>query len=160
MLFARLFGLKCVIQSGILLNQKPLRLSSTSSSSLKGCESFVSELLQLGEKKSWLRESCWWTLLSTVDALSESDVPWKEEAYAMLFDRIYIKDTTWSPEKVALTLKMQKAHRSADWKAALTTYFKGSDLLSTSNLPHLGKILKVMKCPFIWAIRRNLDYAF
>ncbi|KAL5529108.1 hypothetical protein ACEPAG_5082 [Sanghuangporus baumii] len=142
MLFARLFGLKCVVQSGLLFNQKPLRLSSTGSSSLKGFEIFLTELLELGEKKSWLRESCWWTLLSAADALSKSSVPWKEKAYDLLFDRIYVKDKTWSPEKVALTLNVQKAHRDADWEAVCSTYFKGSDLLLTSNLPLLGRLLK------------------
>ncbi|KAL5490426.1 POL5 [Sanghuangporus weigelae] len=142
MLFARLFGLKCIVQSGLLFNQKPLRLSSTGSSSLKGFEIFLTELLELGEKKSWLRESCWWTLLSAVNALSKSSVPWKEKAYDFLFDCIYVKDKTWSPEKVALTLNVQKTHRDADWEAICGTYFKGSDLLSTSNLPLLGRLLK------------------
>ncbi|KAL5533021.1 POL5 [Sanghuangporus sanghuang] len=142
MLFARLFGLKCIVQSGLLLNQKPLRLSSTSSSSLKGFETFLTELLELGEKKSWLRESCWWTLLSAVTALTKSSVPWKEKAYELLFDRVYVKDKTWSPEKVALTLNVQKTRRDADWDAVCGTYFKGSDLLATSNLPLLGRLLK------------------
>lgn len=143
MLFARLFGLKCAMQSGLLFSQKPLKSSSTSSSSLKDFERFLTELLSLGDKKSWLRESCWWTLLSAVDMLSLSDMPWKDDAYAMLLDRVYASDKSWSPEKVALTLKLQKARPIVDWRALCGPYFKNADILSNSNLTSLGRLLKV-----------------
>lgn len=149
MLFARLFGLKAVIQSGLLFSQKPLRSSSTSSSSLKAFESFLTELLVLGEKKSWLRESCWWSLLSAVKALSTSNVPWKGSAFDMLFDRIYINDKAWGPEKVALTLRLQKIHPNADWQTFCGSYFKNSDILAATNLIALGRLLKVSYYEFV-----------
>ncbi|KAI5124484.1 hypothetical protein M0805_003011 [Coniferiporia weirii] len=142
MLFARLFGLKSIIQSGLIFRQKPLRTSSTSSSSLKAYEIFLTELLALGEKKSWLRESCWWTLTSAVDALNSSDVPWKRAAFDMLFDRIFVGDKLWSPEKVALMLKLQKTHQDVDWNTYCGSYFKSTDILATTNLALLGRLLK------------------
>ncbi|EJD05959.1 uncharacterized protein FOMMEDRAFT_104342 [Fomitiporia mediterranea MF3/22] len=142
MLFARLFGLKAIVQSGVLLSQKPLRSSSTSSSSLKGFEVFLLELITLGDKKSWLRESCWWTLLSAVKALSTSEVPWKATAYDMLLDRVYVGDKSWSPEKIALTLILQKALPKVDWQIHCASYFKGSDVLSNPNMPSLARLLK------------------
>ena len=143
MFFARLFGLKAVVQSGILFRQVPLKSSSTSSGSFKAFEIFLTELLSLAEKKSWLRESCWWTLLSVVNALESSEVEWKDSAFSVLLDRIFVSDKSWSPEKVSLTLKLRKSNPNADWQTFCGSYFKNPDLLSTTNLPLLGRLLKV-----------------
>ncbi|KAH8117507.1 DNA polymerase phi-domain-containing protein [Phellopilus nigrolimitatus] len=142
MFFARLFGLKAILQSGLLFRQRPLRTSSTSSGSLKAFETFLTELLTLGEKKSWLKESCWWTLASAVDALYASDVQWKNGAFDMLIDRVFIGDKSWGPEKVAVTLKLQKMRPEMDWETFCGSYFKSPDLLATTNLISLGRILK------------------
>lgn len=142
MLFAKLFGLKAIIQSGLLFRQRPLRTSSTSSGTYKAFEIFVTELLNLAETKSWLRESCGWTLLSLVDAMESSDVGWKSDASSLLFDRIFVRDKSWSPEKVALTIRLQKTHPDADWQTFCGNYFKNPDILSTSNLNPLGRLLK------------------
>lgn len=143
MLFARLFGLKSIVQSGLLTRSKPLRTSSNSPSSLKSFEAFLDELLTLGEKKSWLKESCWWTLISAAFALHEAPVAWKKEAEDALFAYIYTKDKTWSPEKIAVTLKLQRLYPEQAWQNFSGSFFKSSDILANSNLSIIGRILKV-----------------
>jgi DNA polymerase phi len=154
-LFARLFGITAMIQSGLVVSQDPLDNSSTAKSSSKSFESVCKELLELGEKKSWLRESCWYALVQAFDALSESDVEWKTEVLDTLIKDIYAKEKKWSPEKVALTLEIRKIScscgiRSSSLKDSICgTVFKNYDLLQKENLPSLAKILKV-SCPFLW----------
>ena len=148
MLFARLFGLKAINQAGLLFRQKPLKSSSTSSSSIAAFEVFLTELLALGEKKSWLKESCWWTLLSVVDSLHSAEVTWKTEALKLLLNRIFVDDKTWCPEKIAILLKLQTLYPSQDWQVYCSPVFKVADVLATVNLPILGSILKVCKFPF------------
>lgn len=143
MLFARLFGLKSIVQSGLLTRTKPLRTSSNSPSSLKSFEAFLEELLTLGEKKSWLKESCWWTLISAAIALNNATVSWKKDAEDAVFTHIYTRDKTWSPEKIAVTLKLQRLYPEQPWQTYVGTHFKTSDILSNSNLSIIGRILKV-----------------
>ncbi|KAH9929645.1 DNA polymerase phi-domain-containing protein [Amylocystis lapponica] len=98
MLFARLFGL-----------------------TLSSYKEVLAELLALGEKKSWLRESAWWTIGLAVDVL---------------------ENKIWTPEKVALVLKLQSLYPSRDWRKLLSPTFKQSEILSTGNLTALAKVLK------------------
>ncbi|KAI0373319.1 hypothetical protein BV20DRAFT_963165 [Pilatotrama ljubarskyi] len=141
-LFARLFGLTAVIQSGLLLRETTLPSSSTVASDLASYKEVLAQLLALGEKKSWLRESAWWSIALAVDALTASDVSWKDEAVDATFAAAYSETKTWTPEKVALTLKLQPAYPSRDWKKLLAPTFKNPDLLSTGNLSTLARILK------------------
>src|SRR5882762_10924141 len=88
-LFARLFGLTSVIQSGLLVRQTtlpPYASTSSLASNLVGYKETLSQLLFLGEKKSWLRESAWWTAGLALDALNTSDVSWKKEAIEATID--------------------------------------------------------------------------
>ncbi|KAI0648248.1 DNA polymerase phi-domain-containing protein [Trametes meyenii] len=141
-LFARLFGLTAVIQSGLLLRDSPLPSSSTVASDLEAYSETLTQLLALGEKKSWLRESAWWSISLAVDALTTSGVSWKDEAVDATIAAVYSESKTWTPEKVALTLKLQATYPSRDWKKQLTPTFKNPDLLSTGNLATLARILK------------------
>ncbi|KAI0350071.1 hypothetical protein OH77DRAFT_1100919 [Trametes cingulata] len=141
-LFARLFGLTAVIQSGLLLRDSTLPSSSTVASDLASYKEVLAQLLALGEKKSWLRESAWWSIGLAVDALIASEVSWKDEAVDATFAAIYSEAKAWTPEKVALTLKLQAAYPSRDWKKLLAPTFKNPDLLSTGNLSTLARILK------------------
>lgn len=143
MLFARLFGLKSIAQSGLLTRTKPLRTSSNSSSSLKSFEAFLDELTALGEKKTWLKESCWWTLISVASALHDASVSWKKEAEDVLFTHIYTKDKAWGPEKIGVTLKLQRLYPKQDWQNFVGSYFKSTDVLANANLSVVGRILKV-----------------
>ncbi|OBZ75369.1 DNA polymerase V, partial [Grifola frondosa] len=145
MLFARLFGITSVIQSGLLLRDAPLPSSASSStlaSSLSSFTDVLSELLILGEKKSWLRESAWWTIGLAIDALATSQVSWKDDAIKATITALFVENKTWTPEKVALALKLQNLCPPQDWRKLLAPTFKSAEMLSTGNLTTLAKILK------------------
>jgi DNA polymerase phi len=156
MLFARLFGLSSVIQSGLLVRDDPLPSSSTVGSSLSSYNRVIGCLLELGEKKSWLRESAWWTISLAVDVLSGSDVAWKDEALNATVDALFKDNTSWTPEKIALVLKLQNIRPELEWNAILSPTFKHPGLLDTRNLGILAKILKVPSFVFISMILTQL----
>ncbi|KAK7014985.1 DNA polymerase phi-domain-containing protein [Favolaschia claudopus] len=144
-LFARLFGLTAIIQSGLIVRTKPLPFSAsseTSASSLANFQEAITTLVALGEKKSWLRESAWWSLSLAIDALNTSDVQWKVPAFDATIQCIFNENIPWSPEKVAITLKLQNMLPDQEWRKLLSPAFKSSDLLANANLQILGRILK------------------
>lgn len=146
MLFARLFGFMSVIRSGLLVRTTPLPTSAsskTAASSLASCKSVVEQLVALGEKKVWLRESAWFTIGLAIDALHTSEVSWKDEAIEFVFQQLYVGNATWSPEKIALTLKLQEMYPGRDWQKLLSPVFKNPNLLHSSNLQMISKIMKV-----------------
>ena len=142
-LFARLFGITSIIHSGLLVRTGTLPTSSTSASSLESYDLVISTLVVLGEKKSWLRESAWWALTSAIEALAISDVEWKEQGLEMSFDTIYAQNSGWTPEKLALTLRLQALLPERDWSPVLSSVFKGKNILATQNLRVVANILKV-----------------
>ncbi|KAG6821076.1 hypothetical protein H0H93_007235 [Arthromyces matolae] len=144
-LFARLFGLTSVIRSGLLIRSGSLVTSASSSAEVSSVSSFeevIKELVALGEKKSWLRESAWWTVSLAVDALNDSTVPWKKEAPQAVIKQLFMDHDVWSPEKVALALKLQSLYPDQDWRSILSPAFKNPDLLHAGNLQTLARILK------------------
>lgn len=68
------------------------------------------ELVNLGRRKGWLRESAWFTLISAVEGLLDSEVEWREEAVTEVVDKLYGREGEggWSSEKVALTLLLEQ----------------------------------------------------
>jgi DNA polymerase phi len=145
-LFARLFGISSIIQSGLAVRTTPLpslATSETPASSPECYEQIISSLLSLGDQKSWLRESAWFTINLAVDALYGSDVSWKEKAVDKTLDALFTTHSVWSTEKLALTLKLQDSFPSRDWKSYLSPIFKNTNILSTGNLATVAKILKV-----------------
>ena len=142
-LFARLFGITSVIHSGLFVRTGTLPTSSTSASSFESYELVVTTLIALGEKKSWLREGAWWALASAIETLATSDVGWKEEAVRATLDSIFAKGSAWTPEKLALTLRLQALFPEKDWISLLSTVFKSTDILATQNLKLIANILKV-----------------
>ncbi|CAA7265434.1 unnamed protein product [Cyclocybe aegerita] len=143
--FARLFGIMSIIQSGLVVRTTALPNSGSSSavaSSLESYEQIINELVNLGDKKSWLRESAWFAISMLVDTLFESDIPWKNEAISKTLDTLFVKATLWSTEKVALALKLQDQYPKRDWKVLLSPHFKNPDLLASGNLSALARILK------------------
>lgn len=142
-LFARLFGITSIIHSGLIARSGTLPTSSTTASSLESYELLVSTLVALGEKKSWLRESAWWALASGVEALAKSEVEWKEQGVEVTFDTIYAKAPGWTPEKLALTLRLQAIFPGSDWGLVLSPVFKGTNILVKQNLKVIANILKV-----------------
>jgi DNA polymerase phi len=151
MLFARLFGLTAVIRSGLLIRVTPLPTSAsfeTLASSLAGYQETISQLIALGEKKSWLREGAWWTIMLAIEALHTSAVPWKNDAIETTIETLFVENKDWSPEKVALTVKLQGLYPTRDWKKYLSPSFKNPDFLSNTNLVTLARILKVCYVAF------------
>lgn len=145
-LFARMFGLTSVIQSGLLVRDTPLSTSAssqTAASTLCSYQQVLNELLALGEKKSWLRESAWWTIGLAVDALGASELSWKSDALDATMQAIFTDNKIWTPEKIALTLKLQKYCPDSDWNKLLSPTFKHSRIVHTGNYGALARILKV-----------------
>ncbi|KAF9218173.1 hypothetical protein BS17DRAFT_296846 [Gyrodon lividus] len=129
-LFARLFGLTAVVQSGLLVRQKPLPSSSSSNtpvSSLQAYKAVLAHLLEIA-----------------IDVVQPSSVSWKVDALNSTIEALYSKEKEnfWSPEKVAMTLKLQLLTPNHDWDRTLAPVFKGHNLFSPNNLLPLGRILK------------------
>ncbi|KAL4076956.1 DNA polymerase phi-domain-containing protein [Scleroderma yunnanense] len=149
-LFARLFGLTTVIRSGLLVRQTPLPSSGSVNSQVSSLESYkevLEKLLEIGEAKSWLRESAWWTIGLAIDAVqaAPSSLPWKMEALDITVEHLFSKEREsgfWTPENVAMLLKLQPLRPNYDWDSALAPVFKGSNLFSSTNLAPLGRVLK------------------
>lgn len=78
-----------------------------------------------------------------IDALYSSDVPWKGDAVEATIEAIFVENKGWSPEKIALAVKLQGLYPKRDWKKDLSPLFKNPDLLSNTNLVTLARILKV-----------------
>ena len=142
MLFARLFGFIAIIQSGLLFRETTLPSSSSPVSNLENYKEVLAQLVALGEKKSWLRESAWWAIGLAIDALQASDVSWKDEALEATIDTVFAEKKIWSPEKIALTLKLQAYLPSRDWQKLLSPTFKNPELLGTGNLGTIARILR------------------
>jgi DNA polymerase phi len=145
-LFARLFGLTAVIQSGLLVRTKPLPSSAALPSTLLSYQETIIQLLSLGEKKSWLRESACWAVGLAIDALGESNVSWKKDAVDATIQSIFVQNKSWSPEKVAMTIKLQNWYPEREWRKILSPSFNDPDLLSTRNLQTIAGLLKVIQC--------------
>ncbi|KAG8217899.1 DNA polymerase phi-domain-containing protein [Butyriboletus roseoflavus] len=148
-LFARLFGITAVVRSGLLVRQKPLPSTSSSSSnapvsSLETYKSVLAYLLEIGEAKSWLREGAWWTIGLAIDAVQSCAVPWRVEALDATIDTVYAKDegSFWTPDKVAITLKLQPLTPNHNWDKTLAPVFKGQNIFAPNNLLALGRIMK------------------
>jgi DNA polymerase phi len=152
-LFARLFGLTAVIQSGLLFRDShlPPSLSSPNelgppASSLAAYQTTVSELLGLGDKKSWLRESAWWAIILAVKLLHSASprVKWEKEAIQWTLDTVYggAHAAEWTPDKLALTVYLQELEPSQPWKDLLAPTFRNGLLLSSPNLIAIARILK------------------
>ena len=145
-LFARLFGTMSVIQSGLMVRTRPLPTSASSAtlaSTLESYEHIIVQLIDLGDQKSWLRESAWFAISMAVSALYGSDVPWKEDAVGKTLHHLFIENKIWSTEKIALALKLQDLFPGRDWKTLLSPTFKISELFNTGNLMIIARILKV-----------------
>lgn len=152
MLFARLFGFMSVIQSHLIVRTGSLHVSASSSAEISTLSSYsdiLSQLIALGEKKSWFRESAWFAILLGIDALHGAKVDWRLDAIKATIQEIFVEDKTWSPEKIAVGLKIQSLYTDQDWASIFSPSFKGGDLLGSANLQTLAKILKV--CHFnLW----------
>ena len=147
-LFARLFGLTAVTNSGALFH------SSTGDDFL----TVLRHLVSLGRVKTWLRESAWWAIVQAVERLCDIDVDWKDEVIVEFSQEVFDSESEWTSEKVALTVLLEHKYpvsglpefflcKSTNLQALgvdkyLSPAFKRTPLLNRHNLPHLARILK------------------
>jgi DNA polymerase phi len=160
MLFARLFGLTAVIQSGLLLRtHPPLPRSASAPSTPSSCAAVLDTLCALATTKSWLAEAAYWVIGRAMDhlaAATEEHVPWREEAVRNLFEGLFGGASStaegaprsasgWSPEKIALALRAQRLWpgRKSEWRRLWVPTIKHGDVLHPANLVTLARILRV-----------------
>jgi len=132
MMFARLFGIIALADSGTLF---------ASTARLEDFVTVVDSLMALGDAKEWLAEAAGWGLLRVAEGLADSSVEWKAEALKVMTDKLY-SNSTWTPEKIALTLSLSAKAPELDWKALVAPTFKHTPLLAPQNLSILGRVLK------------------
>lgn len=143
-LFARLFGFMSIIQSGLLVrigsssNSAPVEMST-----LSNYTDILSQLITLGEKKSWLRESVWHTILTAIDVLHSSKVTWKSDAVETTCQQIFVEYKFWTPEKITVALKMKSLYPEKNWTKIFSPTFKNGDPVAAANLQTLARIVKV-----------------
>lgn len=142
-LFARLFGVVSLTQSGLLFRTTPLAMSSVPQCTFKDFQDAMEMLLALPSKKSFLKEPTYWAVILSLRALAVSKVDWKEVAWTWVIQKIFFEDRSWSPEKVGVVLTLQNIGLDKDWKTLLCPPFKNSATLSTANLATLAKVLRV-----------------
>ncbi|KAF8580676.1 hypothetical protein K439DRAFT_1393490 [Ramaria rubella] len=142
MLFARLFGVTSLTQSGLLFRSTPLATSSNHPCTLKDFQDAMAMLLALPTKKSFLKEPSYWTLILAIRALAASEVEWKADAWTWVTQIVFIEDRSWFPEKVGVALSMQNLEIEANWQTLAAPTFRNGDILSSGNLGNLAKILK------------------
>lgn len=141
MMFARLFGLISVAQSGLLVREATLSHTSSVTSTLQDYQRVVMELISLGERKAWFRESCWWGIILAINVMSQSKASFAKQGIEWTFGEIFVRQTEWTPEKIAIWLRFQSLWGSTS-DVPLKSMFKGKHPLALSNLPQLAKILK------------------
>lgn len=131
LLFARLFGIQALLQSGMLLER--------SSSNVADAQRVTELLAGLAEKKAWLRESCGWTLVQLLDSAAKcSNKTVKAEVTSIVASQATNGDLT--PEKLALLLKLSTS--SSKTNLHHSSLKKGQDIFSPANLPLVAKILR------------------
>ena len=148
-LFARLFGITSLAQSGLLFRSTPLSNSSNPQCTLKDFQEAMEMLLALPSRKSFLKEPAYWTLILALKGLAKSEVAWKDEAWNWIVGKVFEEDKGWSPEKIGVAITLQTLGVEKDWKALLAPTFKNGDVLASSSLNTLAKILRVSPFPFL-----------
>jgi DNA polymerase phi len=160
LLFARLFGLTAIMDSGLLLRtHPPLPRSASAPSTPESCAAVLGALRALACAKSWLAEPAYWAIGRAMDCLaaaSEEDVPWREEAVRNLFEEVFGEGSSadegapqsgnmWTPEKIALALRAQRLWpgREQEWRKLWAPTIKHGDVLHLANLTVLARILRV-----------------
>ncbi|EJU05480.1 hypothetical protein DACRYDRAFT_98198 [Dacryopinax primogenitus] len=145
LLFARLFGLTAIIESGVLFRTQPPAVGPSDLKLLPTIDDFatvITELISLGEQKNWLKESAWWAVLQALDALYESKVSWKKDAITRMVVEIFEANKEWSLEKFTLGVRLQRREPELAWGPMVAPTFKQSNLLGAGNLPAVARLFK------------------
>lgn len=130
LLFARLFGIQSLLRSGLLLRH--------TSSNIQHVESAISELVEVGQKKAWLRESTGWVMAELLEAATTycADKALAAQVVEVVSNLATSGDLT--SEKIVLLLRMSNGSNSS---ARHPSLHKG-DVLSSANLPAVAKVLR------------------
>ncbi|EGG06080.1 uncharacterized protein MELLADRAFT_116643 [Melampsora larici-populina 98AG31] len=135
LLLGRLFGIKAIVSSGLIF-----RSSLDSDSQLKIWNSLVDDLNSLTRRRSWLAESAGWVLtcgmLQNLLARSEP-ISWKETALKTLVEKIFIQNTSWNLEKLAMAILLQRYDITIDWNSILRDILPVPLILSPENMSTL-----------------------
>jgi len=123
-MFARLFGLTAIIQSGALF--------ASGAGSANDFRDVMAQIVAVGQAKGWLRESAWWTLLEATERLLASKVEWKGEAVDDLVAKVF-GEQGWTQEKVALALILERGRPVSFLK----------DPVEETLMPRLGSQLEI-----------------
>ena len=116
-------------------------------SNVQSYREVLENLIEIGEVKSWLRESAWWTIGLTIDMVQAASpsVLWKAEALNTTVHHLFSKKPgLWTSEKIVVLFKLQPLVSNYDWDSTLTPTFKGRNLFSSVNLVPLARVLKVI----------------
>ncbi|KAG8825804.1 DNA-directed DNA polymerase [Serendipita sp. 401] len=140
MMFARLFGLSSIAQSGLLTRETPPPHISNPASTLQDYQRIITQLVILGDHKMWFRESCWWSISQVISVIIASNASFKSEALQWTVNELLIQDTSWTPEKIAIWLRYQSLWDNIS-QLPLKVLFKGKHPLTHGNLRHLSSIL-------------------
>jgi DNA polymerase phi len=75
--------------------------------------------------------------------LHGAEVTWKADAIEVTVQQILVEYKSWTPEKIAVALKLQSLYPEQDWTKIFAPTFKNGDLLASANLQTLARIVKV-----------------
>jgi DNA polymerase phi len=159
-LFARLFGLTAIINSGLLTRTRPpLPRSTLTPSTPESCSAVLDTLRELARAKSWLAEAAYWAVERAMDLLAASDdedVPWREDAVDALLEDMFGEASSaeggaaksravWTPEKLAVALRAQRLwpEREREWRKLWAPTIKHGDVLHPANLMTIARIFRV-----------------
>ncbi|KAG8992223.1 DNA-directed DNA polymerase [Tulasnella sp. JGI-2019a] len=135
MLFARLFGLNCIVEAGLLFKTAPVLNTSTPPATIQTFLTVLADFIWLGQQKTWLREPAWWSVLTVLKGLAGNDVPWKTEAVDQVVSVIFNDPREWSAEKLAVAIQMQDDFPTVGWRKVLSPTFEDGQILALSSLP-------------------------
>lgn len=167
MLLGRLFGIKAIITSGLIFKNVTTTSSASVSSfahpQLELWNSLIDELINLSLKRPWLAPSAGWVLVSGMlqtllnrdqessqrsKTSSEVDpVPWKSTALKYLIDKCFVKNQSWTLEKLAMAILLQRYSVSVDWQSILLDKFTQPVILSQENYEELYNLLIAPSAP-------------
>lgn len=105
-LFARLFGLIALVQSGCLFSSQKGKAAKEATEVVGNV---LACLVELGGKKGWLRESAWWGVGQALEgAISMPEGEGRKAILEKLYDVIR-EEKVFTQEKLALVLTLEKA---------------------------------------------------
>jgi DNA polymerase phi len=133
-LFARLFGLTALVQSGALFRGDAEVFGQV-----------MDALVELGRKKLYLRESAWWAIVQACDLLVASGVEWERAGIDKLASLL---EGTWNQDKLALALRLDRA-TTLDWATVSSHALKGP-ILGHQNHAFLARILRDAEDESAW----------